>query len=205
MKSISLILLIGILLLSACSGEYTKYDVERYDSVELQKTSGKSQKGIVLRNESDEITMVLASKYKKSVVGYKDISGVRKLDVIYDEFGREISAAEVNREKSYTRTVLFGLGGLAIGGALGFLASQTSDEDASISSPEVLAGAGLFAGLGVYWGLGSDHQKAIAKVRYDRRKELPEELKNARKAEEEKLRKLKEEKKKLEQRLNKNK
>lgn len=202
-KSLIIVSAIAVILLSSCGGPITKDTVENQTAVEVTHVKGKIFRGLVIDKNDARIKIVLEKDHKPYNIPLKDIQSIKEIDVTYDDYARPITASEISANKTYWRTISFAVMGGIFGGAVGFFAGgqANTDEEASVSSPATLIGAGVGAAVGVVWGLSKDGRKAEARVRAERFKNPPQELMQEKSQETEKLKKLEEEKKRLKEQL----
>ena len=206
MKSIlkSLVVtLISLVLLVSCGGPVTKDNVDNLTAVELTHIKGETFRGYVVDTSPQEIKIILEKNNQGYTIPRNEIQSLREIDVVYDDFARPISESEIKAEKTYWRTTSFGVLGAIFGGALGFFVEGQSnpEEEIEVASTGTFVGAAVGAGAGIMLGLNGDENKAIDAVRDKRKNNPPAGLEDEKQKEAEKLRKLEEEKKKLQQKL----
>ena len=168
-KIISSILIITLLFsLIACSsqGQLIKGMPEQGQSVVIHTKPGQIKEGLFIKLDSEQIIYIDKDTHKAETIHNGLIDYFKIADKHYDFEGNEITDKDIGDERGYGRTFGYGVGGFALGAALGFgvgIILQKSEITAPIV-PMIslgLGGAYLFGDM----GYKSDTEIAIKEVR----------------------------------------
>ncbi len=189
--SIILVIIAGLYFIN-CSGSkaVSIENPEPQASVLIKLKDGGKRAGIIFKADGKNLIYVDAQKQKIDSLRVVDIASITKIDKYFDFQGRVIPKDEIRAHKKLKRILLYGGGGLILGAAAGTglsiaLFAKDSNQGAALATIGVFgaAGAWLFGSI----GSDADFDDAVFAARKARGQEVSERLK-----------KLEEEKAKLE-------
>jgi hypothetical protein len=199
MKKIMILLMGMLFILLSCSAKQTLNPKDPYSqaSVKISLKDGTIREGIVLKKKGNVLIYVDAETHQKTELDFSHISHIDESNTIYDFGGYPLPEKEIGLQQSYKKTVLYGVGGLALGAAAGFgafLAVIASDSTNLTAANAALFGiTALGAAYFGYVGYGGDYEDAVLKARKKRFRKEKVKM-EANKKELEKLKKQKSEK-----------
>ncbi|MHB2155775.1 hypothetical protein ACX8XN_15445 [Calditrichota bacterium GD2] len=191
------IVLLGLLFsMLACSGKryVSLTDPESQASVRINLKDGTYREGIIVTGDSVNLIYVDARTHKKSLIKFDDIKYIVKISKYFDFEGNPIPIHEIKQHKSPKNTILYGMAGLFLGGAVGTgvgIGLYSMDQPL-LANVSIL----VFGGLGAYYFGNKGYYKDIEEAAFAARKARYEEYKAIR-AEKRRLEELKRKKEEL--------
>ncbi len=175
-------------------------EAEPQASVKLTMKDGSVKQGIVFKGNKEQLLFMNAATHKTDTVLYNAIRSVERLNTYYDFFGYEMPKAEIGSHQGWTKTLLYGGGGLILGAAGGTglavaLFRPKTEGDAGNSGAAIatiVAGSVLGAAVFGLQGRKADFKDAVFRTRKARYTKVHAELEKKKKE----LEKLKREQKK---------
>ncbi len=173
-----------------------KTDPDPQASVKITLNDGSVKQGIIFKGNARQIVYVDAQSHKPDSIAVGGIQSIERLPIVYDYEANEIPEQEIKRYKSHKYMLLYGFGGLVLGGAAGWgisVAAFANKSNGATLARATIAGLGL-AGAAIfgYNGSKADRLAAIPKARKARFKKLQRVVE-----EEKKIRELKKKKEEL--------
>lgn len=179
MRKISIFILLVFIIFTfmQCGGKKTinMNEPPSQTSVRINLTNGLHQEGIIVTGNKDKLIYVNAETHRVDTLDNFNILNIVESEYNYDFYGNIIPESEINENKGYKNTFLYGAGGLVLGSAVGFgafVAILASDSNQVTAANLALAGFGI-AGAAVFGIIGhsSDVEKAVEKARKARYKD----------------------------------
>jgi len=168
-KLISLVLIISLVFsIIACSsnGQLIKGTPEQGQSVVIYTKPGQIKEGLFIKIDNEQIIYIDKDTHKAETVHVGVIDYFKVSNKHYDFEGKEITDSNISNERGYSRTLGYGVGGLALGTAVGFgigLILQSTSSIAPIIPMAVMAlGGSAYFGI---MGNTSDKEVALKEVR----------------------------------------
>ncbi len=94
-------------------------EVEPQASVKLTLKDGSVIQGIVFKGDKEHLLFMNAATHKTDTVLFNAIQSVERSNVYYDFLGYQMPEKEIRSHQKITKTLLYGMGGLILGGAAG--------------------------------------------------------------------------------------
>ena len=185
------LLVISLLnLIVGCGGSALRVDKPPIgESVIINLVDGSQRHGIILKKNGDRILYMDAEQGKPLDLETGKIASIVKSDKVYDMEGNVISEAQISEAESMSKTLVYGLGGLVLGAAVGFGAAAIANaQDANIAPIWPMAGLGVIGA--VYFGMKgakNDREDAVDDIRESRYEESQIRLKKQLEVEKQKL------------------
>ncbi len=194
MKKIIIIVLISILLLQliSCSsqGKLINGIPDRGTSVAIFQKNGKISEGLFIKDEQSHIIYIDRESHKAEKIESTNITKIERSFSIYDFEANKITNTDIGNEKGSSRLLGYGLGGFALGTAVGFgIGAVLASSGVPLLYPML---AGALTGTYFFGAMGhkSDKDEAIKNIRNKRfaksKGKLQKELDETRKLIEEK-------------------
>lgn len=199
-RLLAVLLFSGILM--SCSGPryLNTGEVRTEQSVKLYLQNGDAYEGIVVAQESSELSLLSQADKQTYTFAHRDIRRIERSRQEYDYSANPISPAEIEKYKTNRNTWVYAAGGAAIGGLAGLVVGYPIWVANDNPPPLFIGGLGAVVGS-IYFGARGtrrDKEVALAKVRYLHSKG---DLLEAKATEEARLKALKEEKERLKKQL----
>jgi len=164
--------------------------------VEVKITSGRTVAGTVLKAEPHQLILRQDDQRPLSIPKTV-IRSIRRKPPVYDEFGRGIPEEDIRAVQTNRNTIIYGIGGGALGLGVSFFASSSlyQEDDSETVVPALTgAGTGLSVLLFTRAGRNRDRQEAVEIMRGRRRQEKVESIHQPKQSERDILRELEAEK-----------
>ena len=167
-------ILVGILLLAGCSQmQQVRYgELEPTNTVEVKLKSGATVKGTLVEAEPHQLVVQKGMMGSRSIAK-ADIASVKRMPPVWDQFGKGISEAEINKIKTNKNSLTYGIGGglLSFGASFfagAVLANSISDSSGAVLGATTGIGGVLGTVLFVKAGKNKDRNDAIEAICEDR-------------------------------------
>jgi hypothetical protein len=155
-------------LIIGCSSSIRVDDPPVGESVVINLDDGSSREGVILKKEGSKLKYIDTTSHRPEDLNISKIKSISYADRVYDLEGNVIAEEQISNEKSMSKTIAYGFGGLVLGAAVGFgVGALMQSEDIAIGYPMAILGV---AG-GVYFGImgsNSDREDAIDDIRAER-------------------------------------
>lgn len=170
MKSIKLLIIsaISFLMFVNCSSSRSLTDSQ--SSIVIHQKDGSTKEGLVIKREGEFLEYMDSQSHNKETVSISSIEKLSRSKVIYDFEANPIPDYAINEEKSMSKTLLYGGGGLVLGAAAGTglgiaIVGAGTDLNPLISIAVLgLAGGWYFGSIGA----DNDYEDAVFEIRKKR-------------------------------------
>jgi hypothetical protein len=128
--------------------------------VVLVTRDGKSHEGLYIKSDNTQIIYIDNVTHQAEKLYPNDIRKIAKSNTIYDFEAKPITKVDINKQKRYSRTIGYTIGGFALGTGAGFgVAALLASSGVPLLYPML---AGALGGAYFFGVMGSESDREIA-------------------------------------------